>query len=116
MNWKCENCGNNSKLKLEAEFAVDPIWCEDCGSAIDLYTFPLTSSLKEDLLKWGNDYGKWIDFETDSLVINGIELEEEFNKNGNKLAERIKGELGEKFTVTYSPSTSASMYYNYNNL
>ena len=108
--WICERCGNKYSLKLEADFAVDPTRCGKCRLTIELHTFPLSFSLKEDLVAWGDDYGKWIDFKCDSLIENGIELEDEFNKKGIQLTERVKNELGEQFTVTFSPSLSAQSY------
>ncbi|MDF2053279.1 hypothetical protein Q8G31_29310 [Priestia megaterium] len=74
-----EKCKHNT-YKLEADFSADPIWCNDCGKNLDLEEFPLSENLKGELEEWINDCGNWIDFDTDSLRGNGIEMETEYNK------------------------------------
>ena len=108
--WKCKKCENKYLLKIEADFAVDPIWCNKCGALIDITTFPLLAELRDQLVGWGNEYGKWIDLESDSLAENGIELQEDYNRKGLQLTEKVKNELGEKFKVRFKPSSSAESY------
>jgi len=42
-----------------------------CGENLDIEVFPLIDELQEELMEWVSEYGKWIDFETDSLKENG---------------------------------------------
>jgi len=112
VEWICEQCENRYLIKLEADFSIEPTWCGKCGLSIDIYLLPLSISLMEELLMWGNNYGKWIDFKSDSLAENGIELEKKFNRKGLQLTEKVKNELGSNFTVDYKSSTSAEWYKN----
>ncbi|MDQ0899445.1 hypothetical protein [Paenibacillus sp. V4I7] len=99
-------------LKIEGDVATNPIWCNHCGYNLDLDDIPISVDLKNELIGWGTRYGKWIDWDKDILVLNGIELEEEHNKQGEKLTEEVKKELGDKYKISFSPSTSAKSYAN----
>jgi hypothetical protein len=61
-------------------------------------------------MNWILKYGEWIDESTDTLMDNGIELEDKHNALGSKLTEKVKRELGDKYVVTFSPSTTARSY------
>ena len=56
----------------------------------------------------------WIDWDEDKLLPNGIELEEEHNKQGLNITEKVKKELEGKYRIKFSPSTMARMYANKN--
>ncbi|WP_235816470.1 hypothetical protein [Bacillus massilinigeriensis] len=55
-------------------------------------------------------YGKWIDWDKDTLLLNGIDLEDQFNQMGVALTEKVKQDLGGKYKVKYTPSKSARNY------
>ncbi|MCV9884973.1 hypothetical protein [Metabacillus halosaccharovorans] len=61
---------------------------------MDIEEIPISHEVKEELLKWGMRYGEWIDWNTDTLYPNGIELEDKHNKIGQQLTEKVKNELG----------------------
>jgi hypothetical protein len=98
------------ELKIEADVVADPIWCNRCGCNLDLEDIPISNELKRELMEWAARYGEWIDWEKDELLPNGIEFEEEHNKQGAKLTEKVKKELGGKYKIKFSPSTSARLY------
>jgi hypothetical protein len=108
--WTCDCSEGSYFLKIEADFSCDPTWCEKCGASIDLDELPLSPSLKKELVKWVLDYGKWIDTESDSLLENGIQLEEEHNSRGLLLRGEIINELGGRFSITFTPSSLAQIY------
>lgn len=97
-------------IKVEGDVGADPIWCNKCGCNFDIEEVPISDDLKDELMKWVMMYGEWIDWNKDSLRSNGIELENGHNKLGQQLTDKVKKELGAKYTVTFSPSTSARMY------
>jgi hypothetical protein len=102
------------ELKIEGDIGADPIWCNKCGCNLDLENIPISNELKRELMRWVTKYGKWIDWEKDKLLPNGVEFEEEHNKHGAKLTEKVKKELGEKYKIKFSPSTTARSYANKN--
>lgn len=63
-------------------------------------------------MKWLNKYGEQIDWDKDKLIPNGIEMEEEHNKQGAKLTEKVKKELRGKYRIKFSTSTMARGYAN----
>ncbi|WP_369668735.1 hypothetical protein [Thalassobacillus devorans] len=63
-----------------------------------------------ELIKWIGKYGVWIDWDKDGIVPNAVELEEEHNKEGLKLTEKVQKELEGKYKVSFSPSTFAKTY------
>ncbi|MFF2596799.1 hypothetical protein ACFVSZ_25900 [Priestia megaterium] len=91
-----EKCKHNT-YKLEADFSADPIWCNNCGENLDLE-------------EWTDDYGNWIDFDTDSLRENGMETETEYNRKGQQLFEEVKKQLGTDYPIVFVPSKSGELY------
>ena len=81
------------ELKVEGDVGADPIWCNQCGFNFDLEDIPISNELKSELMDWVTRYGEWIDWDIDKLIPNGIEMEEENNKQGAKLTEKVKKEL-----------------------
>ncbi len=106
----CCKSGKTSEIKIEGDVSADPIWCRNCGCNLDLDESPVSAELKEKLSRWALTYGKWIDWNTGSLLANGLELEKEFNQVGLLLTEEIKHELKDQYHVSYSPSSSSSYY------
>ncbi|WP_235852035.1 hypothetical protein [Niallia nealsonii] len=70
---------------------------------------PLAEELKDELEKWAMKYGEWFDMEKDVLVLNGVELESNHNKEGLILTEKVKDELGENYKLTFSPAEMAKV-------
>jgi hypothetical protein len=79
---------------------------------LSIEDIPISNELKGELMRWANKYGEWIDWDKDKLIPNGIEMEEEYNKQGAKLAEKVKKEFREKYRIIFSPSTMARGYAN----
>ncbi|WP_019155182.1 hypothetical protein [Robertmurraya massiliosenegalensis] len=109
MNCCCEK-GEWTKLKIEGDVGADPFWCEQCGCNIDIEALPLSDDLIKRLISWSHSYGEWIDWNTDRLVENGLELEDVFNQVGKTLTEKVKQEIGNTFHIKFVPSTSAKLY------
>jgi hypothetical protein len=112
----CMECPCEEKetycLKVEGDVGADPIWCNNCGCNLDIDEIPLSNQLKDELIRWALKYGEWIDWDTDTVVENGIELENKHNEMGLKLTEKVKKELGDKYVISFSLSTSARRYAN----
>lgn len=104
MIWKWEKNCKHTSYKFEADFAADPIWCNECGENFDIEEFPLTDELQEKLMQWISEYGKWIDLETDSLTENGLKLVENHNEKGIQLFQEVKKQLGEQYPIVFVPS------------
>lgn len=102
------------ELKVEGDVGADPIWCYHCGCNFDLEDFLISNELKNELIEWVTRYGKWINWEKDKLIPNGIEMEEEHNKQGAKLTEKLKVELSGTYGIKFSLSTMARSYVNKN--
>ncbi|MCG7344864.1 hypothetical protein MHZ92_12020 [Sporosarcina sp. ACRSL] len=100
-------CYETHDLKVEADIGADAIWCNKCFSNFDIEYVPISNELKSELFEWLSKYGEWIDWDTDGIVLNGAELEEEHNKQGLKLTEKVQKELEGKYKVSFSPSTYA---------
>lgn len=64
---------------------------------------------------WVTIYGEWMDWEIDLFIPIGSEMEEEHNKLGANLTEKVKRELSDKYIIKFSPSTMAKSYANLNN-
>lgn len=109
MNCFCKS-GETNELKLEGDVGADPIWCNKCGCNLDIEDVPISHELKDGLSYWVLGYGRWIDWNKDRLFPNGKEMEDSFNQMGVALTEKVKQELGDKYKVKYSPSTSARFY------
>lgn len=97
-------------LRMEADFSSDPIWCDICSSNLDLPTLPLSFELKNELMKWILEYGKWLDLNTDKLVNRAFELQREHNEWGLRLFLKVESELGNQYCIRFSPSTSVETY------
>lgn len=101
----CE-CQQLKKLKVEADFSAEPLWCAECFTNLDSERFSLIASLMTALYEWIGDYGTWIDWETDGVVAGGVELEVAHNQRGAELTELVKQQLPQ-FDIVFSPSTYA---------
>lgn len=101
---------DSNELKIEADFGADPFWCSHCGCNLEIEDFPLSPDLKNKLLDWISDYGKWFNMEEDRLLVNGIAMETRHNKQGELLAEEVQNELTGKYKVKFSPATMAKRY------
>jgi len=106
----CCKSGVTTDLKIEGDVGADPIWCNKCGCNLDIEDVPISNELVGELSSWAINYGEWIDWDIDKLLPKGIELEDKFNQIGVTLTEKVKQELGDKYKVKYSPSTSARFY------
>jgi len=100
------------ELKVEGDVGADPLWCKKCGCNFDLEDIPISNELKSELVEWVTKYGEWINWDIDKLIPTGIEMEEEHNKQGAKLTEKVKKELVGKYRIKFSPSTMARSYAN----
>lgn len=98
-------------LKVEGDVAADPIWCNICGCNLDIEVIPITNELKEELMKWMVTYGEWIDWSEDKLIPNGAQLEEHHNRTGRELTIKVRKELGEEYTVIFSPAKTSKFLY-----
>jgi len=102
--------GETNELKIEGDVCADPIWCNSCGCNLDIRDIPISHELAEELSTWAMKYGEWIDWNKDRLLLNGMELEDEFNQEGAALTEKVRRELGDKYQIQYALSASASFY------
>ncbi|MBO1511366.1 hypothetical protein [Metabacillus bambusae] len=102
----CCDIGEIYDLKLEA----DPLWCNRCGCNLDIEVVPISDELAEELSSWTRKYGKWIDWDKDKLLPNGIEMEDDFNQKGVTLVEKLKQEIEGNYKIKFIPSTSARFY------
>ncbi|KHE73188.1 hypothetical protein [Halobacillus sp. BBL2006] len=108
MRCLCEN-NDTFDLKVEGDVDTDPIWCNQCGCNLDIEEVPISENLKDEIIKWAMQYGKWIEWSTDTLRSNAIELESEHNKLGQVLTEKVKKELGARYMISFLPSSSARL-------
>ncbi|KOO48689.1 hypothetical protein [Viridibacillus arvi] len=101
---KC-NCNSqiSNNLIVEADF-TDPIWCGKCRANFEIEEFDLSINLLDSFSSWSENYGEWIDWDTDKRLPNADELISKFNKEGLRLTEQLRDELGESYTITFSPS------------
>ncbi|WP_235753893.1 hypothetical protein [Psychrobacillus sp. INOP01] len=67
-------CNETYDLKVEADIAADAIWYNKCYCNFDIEYVPISTDLKAELMEWTVKYGKWIDWDNDGIVPNGIEL------------------------------------------
>ncbi|WP_406944269.1 hypothetical protein ACJA3J_12985 [Halobacillus sp. SY10] len=86
-----------NELKVEGDVGADPIWCNRCNCNLDIEEIPIKLDLKLELFEWVKKYGGWIDWDNDGIVPNGVEFEEEHNKEGLKLTEKVQKELEGKY-------------------
>ncbi|GAF63353.1 PTS system transporter subunit IIB [Bacillus sp. TS-2] len=97
-------------LKVEADVGAEPIWCQQCGCNLDLDDITISSPLKRELMCWAQEYGEWIDWNRDTLLPNGVEMEDKHNKQGKFMTEKLKKELAGRYQITFSSSTMARAY------
>lgn len=102
-------CEKFKKLIVQADFSAEPLWCAECFTNFNSERFSLPESLLNALTEWIYDYGKWIDFETDKVVTNGVALEAAHNARGAELTEQVKQQLPQ-YDIVFSPSTYAVRY------
>lgn len=107
----CE-CTELKALKVEADVGADAIWCKTCGCNLELSDFQLSTPLARELREWAELYGQWINWDTDTLIPEGIKMEDHHNEAGILLAEKLKREWFGSYTVTFIPSSMARMYAN----
>ena len=108
MHCQCEK-GPIKRLTIEGDIGADPVWCSDCGCNLELEDFPFPADLAAKLEAWVQTYGEWMDWETERLKPGGLEMEAAFNAKGQALTEQAAEQLA-GYTITFSPSTSASEY------
>ena len=107
---KCCQSQKIKQVRVEADISADPIWCDRCLSNLNVDDFTLTDELKNELQAWIYDYGKWIDWENDGIMPNGVLLEQQHNERGALLAAKVKLALDGQYRVVFSPSTFAMKY------
>ncbi|WP_249745248.1 hypothetical protein [Mesobacillus boroniphilus] len=61
----------------------------------------------------GKKYGEWIKWDLDQITENGVVIEEEHNRQGAYLTEKVRLELSDKYRIKFSPSTMGRSYANY---
>ena len=94
-------------LKIEADIGADPVWCATSGENLELAHFSLPAALEAALYDWNDDYGTWIDWETDDIVAGAVALEFAHNARGEQLTEQVRQALAGQYDVIFSPSTFA---------
>lgn len=107
MELRC-GCEKMTRIKVEADTGADPLWCPVCGYNLDMDHITLSASLKEQLRTWIHEYGRWINWDSDSLMEGGESLERQHNEAGRTLAEQVREEVREevkgRYAVVFSPS------------
>ncbi|MEK4424905.1 hypothetical protein [Solibacillus sp. FSL K6-1523] len=103
-------CQKIKQVRVEADISADSLWCDRCLSNLNVEDFTLTDELKNELQAWIYDYGKWIDWENDGIMSNGVLLEQQHNERGALLTAKVKLELDRQYQVVFSPSTFAMKY------
>lgn len=101
------------QVKVEGDIGADPIWCDHCGCNFDLEDLPISKELKRELSEWASRYGEWIDWDFDRIIENGVELEEEHNRQGADLTEKVKLQVNGKYKLKFSPSSMGRSYANH---
>jgi hypothetical protein len=96
----CECKEQSYDLILEADYGADAIWCKNCGWNLDIYYIHLSQELKKELEDWVGTYSNSVLDESEYIY----EVSQKHNRNGLKLLEKVKKELGIKYTVSYKPS------------
>ncbi|SHM45172.1 hypothetical protein [Gracilibacillus kekensis] len=96
------------ELKVEGDLGADPIWCNRCNCNLEIEEVPISLDLKSELIHWMGKYGEWIDWDNDDEIVpNGIKFEDEHNKQGLELTNKLQKELGGDYVVIFSPSSFA---------
>ena len=100
-------CEQTTVIKIQADYIINPIWCNTCSANLGVDFLHLSDDLKKDLFAWSDEYGTWIDLERDSIVENAVELEDAHNVQGEQLTARIQQQLEGQYEVVFSPATFA---------
>lgn len=103
MNTLCE-CEELTHIKVEADIGAEPFWCENCGFNLDISAFELSDTLRKELAGWVNNYGVWIDWETERLKEGGEAIEMQHNALGLLLTEKVIKECGGEYKFTFASS------------
>ncbi|MFJ7667112.1 hypothetical protein ACIQXI_08380 [Lysinibacillus sp. NPDC097195] len=98
------NCKELVKIKVEADIGSDPLWCKVCGFNLDIDKMEISHSLKIQLRSWIIDYGVWINWDFDTLIVGGENLEKQHNETGLRLTEKVMSELKNK-KIVFQPSS-----------
>lgn len=111
---ECSFCEEEKtfNLKVGGDVGAEAIWCDECYCNLEICDMPISKNLKVQLIMWDQQYGEWMDWNKDSLLPNGLQLENEHNRIGELLTVAVRHEFGEKYKVRFSPSPSARMYAN----
>lgn len=90
-------------IKLMADYQCFPLWEASPGEVgnIDPEGLPISQNLKDQLSAWARAFDATLnmDYPPDS-GFESEEAEAEFKREGYRLAEQLRGELGPRFTVT----------------
>lgn len=78
MHCCCEE-GKTFDIKVESDVGADPLWCCYCGCNLEIGDMPFTKKLESELWEWAIQYGRWIDWDSDTLLPEGAKLEDEHN-------------------------------------
>ncbi|MFD2628100.1 hypothetical protein [Oceanobacillus kapialis] len=103
MNLLC-NCKALTNIKVAADVGADPLWCAICGYNLDMDKVEVSDSLKETLRLWIDEYGNWVDWESDILIDRAVHIEKQHNELGLKITEKVKDELNGKYNIVFAPS------------
>ena len=90
------------KIKLMADYHCYPLWdmSQDNYGDIDPASLPISTELKEDLIKWSEIYNNTLDLNNPKDAgFKDKENEVNFKLLGMKLAERLKRELGDEYFI-----------------
>ncbi|KWW17623.1 MULTISPECIES: hypothetical protein [Peribacillus] len=109
MKIKCNCPQDTHEIIVEADYETDPLWCENCGANLDIDVLPVSQNLMKEVEKWAINYGEWMDWENDRLMVKGEYLEMKHNEIGQSLTMKIKEEL-EGLSVVFKPSGTAELY------
>ncbi|GGB01294.1 hypothetical protein ERX37_08845 [Macrococcus hajekii] len=102
MSQLCD-CSHLTHINVSADYGADPLWCAACHLNLDAESFTLSDSLDDDLFRWSNRYGQWLDLETNTLIPEGAALETKHNEEGLFLTKRLQHELP-AYLFTFIPS------------
>jgi len=90
-------------IKLMADYQCHPIWniSPDEYGDVNPDDLPISQDLKERLAAWARAFDATLnmDYPPDS-GFESEEAEAEFKREGYRLAEQLRAELGPEFTVT----------------
>ncbi|MFJ7840162.1 hypothetical protein ACIQXG_11825 [Lysinibacillus sphaericus] len=83
------NCKELVQIKVEADIGADPLWCKVCGFNVDMEKMEISDSLKIQLRSW-------INWDSNSLIVGGENLEKQHNEIGPRLTEKTMSEIKNK--------------------